>query len=195
MKRLLLVDNYDSFTYNLYQLLQDNAPDTLIDVKRNDCFTLEEAQAYDGLVISPGPGVPEDAGLVLPLIRAAGKEKPILGVCLGLQAICIAYGGALVNIPKVCHGIATEIRTEAGALLFKDLPPSLQAGRYHSWAVDESTLPPCFRVTARDAHNMVMAMEHRAHRVAGVQFHPESILTQYGREMVCNWLQATGLAA
>jgi anthranilate synthase component 2 len=188
MKKLLLVDNYDSFTYNLYQLLRENTTNTNITVLRNDCFELSDTRYYDGFVISPGPGVPEDAGLIIPLIKKAGQNKPILGVCLGLQAICIAYGGTLVNLPKVSHGIATEIRIETDSAMFKNLPQSLHVGRYHSWAVNEKTLPSCFRVTAWDNQNTVMAMDHKEYKVSGVQFHPESILTHYGKDMIRNWI-------
>ncbi len=184
----MLVDNYDSFTYNLYQLLNENTRETDITVMRNDCFELCDTGLYDGFLISPGPGVPEDAGLIVPLIKKNGKNKPILGVCLGLQAICIAYGGTLVNLPKVSHGIATEIRIETDSPIFRNLPQSLHVGRYHSWAVNEKTLPSCFRVTARDMQHTVMAMEHKEYHVSGVQFHPESILTHYGKDMICNWI-------
>ena len=194
MKKLLLVDNYDSFTYNLYQLLKENTRNADVTVLRNNRFTLDDTNAYDGFVISPGPGVPENAGLIIPLIQTAGKTKPVFGVCLGLQAISIAYGGSLINIPSVCHGISTKVHVTTSSSLFKDLPASLQVGRYHSWAVDETTLPSCFSVTARDELNIIMAMEHKEHQVSGVQFHPESILTQHGKEMICNWINNCGFA-
>lgn len=190
MKKILLIDNYDSFTYNLFQLLNENAKDTEIKVLRNDCFTLDQIDEYDGLIISPGPGLPEDAGLIVPIIQEFGKVKPILGVCLGHQAIGVAYGGTLINIPKVCHGISTKIQTRYNTTLFDNLPSSFQVGRYHSWVVNEDTLPSCLRITARDDNDMVMAMEHKEYKVTGVQFHPESVLTEYGKEMICNWINS-----
>lgn len=190
MKNFLLIDNYDSFTYNLYQLIKENNEGIDINVIRNDCFTLNDIEQYDALIISPGPGVPEDAGLIVPVIKEFGKYKPILGVCLGHQAIGVAYGGSLINIDKVYHGVSSEIRVKENVSIFNNLPDSFQVGRYHSWVVNEETLPGCLRITARDDNKMVMAMEHTEFKVTGVQFHPESILTEFGKEMICNWINS-----
>lgn len=188
MRNFLLIDNYDSFTYNLYQLIKENVEDVNVTVLRNDCFDMNEVEKYDGLIISPGPGVPEDAGLIVPIIRKYGSRIPILGVCLGHQAIGVAFGGTLTNIENVCHGISTSIVADQDCPLFHCLPESFNVGRYHSWVVNEETLPSCLRITARDDQNLVMAMEHKDYKVTGVQFHPESILTEYGKEMICNWV-------
>ncbi len=186
--KILLVDNYDSFTYNLYHLLKKCSPYP-VTVARNDEITVEEAEAYDKIVISPGPGIPEEAGLTLGLIQAYAGKKKILGVCLGHQAIAVAMGGKLVNMDKVHHASTSDVLLdEDPGRLFADLPRSFSVGRYHSWTVDEAHLPSCLRVTARDEEGGIMALEHREFAITGVQFHPESILTEHGENMVKNWL-------
>jgi anthranilate synthase component II len=186
--KILVFDNYDSFTYNLVHLIEKITEDT-VDVFRNDKMNLDDIALYDRIVLSPGPGIPSEAGLLLPLIRRYATQKPILGVCLGHQAIAEAFGGKLTNLETVYHGVATEIQTNAErGKLFSDFPEVFTAGRYHSWVVDEDSLPKDLRVTARDANNQIMAMEHTTFPVAGVQFHPESIMTEHGELLLRNFL-------
>jgi anthranilate synthase component 2 len=187
MSRVLIFDNYDSFTYNLVHLTEmvTNIP---IDVYRNDQLTLDDVEKYSHIILSPGPGIPEEAGLLLPLIRRYTDTKKILGVCLGHQAIAEALGGKLINLEKVYHGVATTLHIEKEAgFLFQNLPDQFKIGRYHSWVADEKTLPNMLRVTARDQSNQIMAIEHAHRPVVGVQFHPESILTEYGADLLRNF--------
>ncbi|MEO7210909.1 MAG: aminodeoxychorismate/anthranilate synthase component II [Chitinophagaceae bacterium] len=189
--KILVFDNYDSFTYNLVHLIE-KILHAKVDVVRNDQITLEEVDAYDKIILSPGPGIPSEAGLLLPLIKKYHATKPILGVCLGHQAIAEALGGSLINLEDVFHGIATPVqiinRPEDGNDIFKNIPDTFEAGRYHSWIVDEKTLPAELIVTAKDQHNLIMAFRHKTFQLYGVQFHPESILTPCGEQIIRNWL-------
>ena len=187
-KKILVIDNYDSFTYNLVHLLQELKQDYV--VIRNDKFALEDVAAYDKILLSPGPGIPEEAGLLLDVIRAYAATKSILGICLGQQAIAEVFGGRLFNMPKPLHGIATDIIvTDNAELLFKDFPRDSKIGRYHSWAVEKSSLPDCLTVTAEDPDGMIMALAHKTYDVRGMQFHPESILTTNGKLLIENWIK------
>lgn len=185
--KILVFDNYDSFTYNLVHLVE-KLTHTSVDVFRNDQIALEDIQAYDKIILSPGPGVPQEAGLLLEVIKAYAPSKSILGVCLGHQAIGQAFGGKLINLDTVYHGVATPCTLMLHAPLFKDLPASIAVGRYHSWIVADENLPEVLEVTARDANNYIMAMQHKIYDVQGVQFHPESILTPDGETIIKNWL-------
>jgi len=187
--KIMVLDNYDSFTYNLVHILKELTGQT-VDVFRNDEITLEEAAAYDKLIISPGPGVPDEAGITKKLIGQYGPSKSILGVCLGCQAIAEVFGGSLTNLDKVYHGVKTEIIvTDKGDKLFTDVPAKFEAGRYHSWVVNEKDLPSVLRITATDDEGMIMAISHTEYDVKGVQFHPESVMTDYGKKILSNWLE------
>lgn len=183
---ILLLDNYDSFTYNLYHYLLDFTAD--VTVKRNDEISAKEAEAFSHIVLSPGPGLPKNAGVLMDLITHLAKDASILGVCLGMQALAEHFGGTLYNQQTVKHGVTTEIQTEEDSQLFKGLPTNIEVGLYHSWAIDETTLPSAFQITARSKQNVLMAIEHRTLPICGVQFHPESILTQHGKQIIGNWL-------
>ena len=194
MKRLLVLDNYDSFTYNLVHLAKEILGET-VDVYRNDAITLEEVSAYDRILLSPGPGIPEEAGILLPLIRTFASTKSLFGVCLGHQAIGEAFGGRLTNLDKVYHGVATEIELcpDLGFSVnhndwFMGFQHKLEVGRYHSWIVSRQNFPSELESTAFDEQGMVMALRHRSYDVQGVQFHPESVLTPNGKKMLENWL-------
>lgn len=186
--KIMVLDNYDSFTYNLVHILKDlNGGD--IDVFRNDGISVDDATAYEKIVISPGPGVPDEAGITKSLISALGPSRSILGVCLGCQAIAEAFGGSLINLENVFHGVKTGITvTDETDRIFTEVPSVFEAGRYHSWVVNEKDLPDCLQVTARDPSGMIMALAHRDYDVKGVQFHPESIMTGFGRRILQNWL-------
>ncbi len=186
--KILIIDNYDSFTYNLVHLV--NEIGLQCDVWRNDQFKLEDVDAYDKIILSPGPGIPSEAGLLLDVIKKYAPTKSIFGVCLGQQAIAEAFGGSLYNLKQPMHGIATPITiTDDKEKLFTDLPHTFNVGRYHSWVVDEKAIPDELTVTAIDeVDNSAMAIRHKQYDVRGVQFHPESILTEYGKEMMKNWL-------
>jgi len=184
---ILIIDNYDSFTYNLVHLV--NELGLQCEVWRNDKFALEDVDAFDKIILSPGPGIPSEAGLLLDVIEKYAPTKSIFGVCLGQQAIAEVFGGSLYNLSQPMHGIATPIKvTDKSEQLFKNLPESFKVGRYHSWVVSNN-LPETLHVTAIDeADNSIMALSHKEYDVRGVQFHPESILTEYGKEMMGNWL-------
>lgn len=186
-KKVLVIDNYDSFTYNLVHLVNELGRD--VEVWRNDKFELANVEQYDKILLSPGPGIPEEAGLLLDVIRTYAPTKSILGVCLGQQAIAEAFGGSLLNLGRPMHGIATPITVlDKGELLFKDCPEIIKVGRYHSWVVNNNGLPDCFVATASDDTGEIMALRHKTLDVRGVQFHPESVLTEYGKQMMQNWL-------
>ncbi len=186
--KILVLDNYDSFTYNLVQYVQELIGHK-VDVFRNDAISLDEVDAYDKIILSPGPGLPKDAGIMPELIKRYAPTKEILGVCLGHQAIGEAFGGTLHNIEKVYHGVATPIEVVDGnALLFRGLPNNIEVGRYHSWIVERPNLPEDLQITAVDEHGAIMAMKHRKYNVRGVQFHPESVLTPMGKAMLRNFL-------
>jgi anthranilate synthase component II len=189
MARILIIDNYDSFTYNLVHYVNEyNQHQT--DVFRNDQIDLAEIEKYDGILLSPGPGIPSEAGRLLEIIDTYKDRKRIFGVCLGLQAIAEVFGGSLLNTKKVYHGVATTIILQKpGHYLFDGLPDNFQGGRYHSWVVKRETAPSCLHIDALDEENYIMAMSHNELDVCGVQFHPESILTPRGKEIVFNWLK------
>jgi anthranilate synthase component 2 len=189
MANILIVDNYDSFTYNLVQAVRDSG-NYKIDVILNDEVPLCNADGYDGIILSPGPGVPSEAGLLKPLIKKYGSAKRIFGVCLGQQAIAEVFGGTLTNLSTVYHGVATPVMlSEPRHYLFEGLPATIEAGRYHSWVVDNNTLPDCFKVEAVDKNGQIMALSHKNFDICSVQFHPESILTPYGINIISNWLK------
>jgi anthranilate synthase component 2 len=186
---ILVIDNYDSFTYNLVHAIK-KISGLPVDVYRNDEISLEEIEKYDKIVLSPGPGLPEEAGLLLDIIKKFAPTKKILGVCLGHQAIGEAFGGTLHNMKKVLHGIATPVElTETKSLLFDGLPETFDVGRYHSWIVKKEDLPDCFEVTSYDSDGFIMSMKHKDFDVEGVQFHPESVLTPLGEKIIENWLK------
>jgi anthranilate synthase component 2 len=186
--KCLLFDNYDSFTYNLYHILYELGAET--DVRRNDKISLDEVEAYDKIVLSPGPGIPSEAGLLLPLIERYAPTKSILGVCLGEQAIGEVFGAKLLNLKDVYHGVCSDIRVLTKDPLFDGLQPAFRAGRYHSWVVSKDGFPECLEITAVDAEaGYIMGIRHRRHNVRGIQFHPESILTPQGRTIIENWLK------
>jgi len=186
--KLLVFDNYDSFTYNLVHIVK-KLGFTDVEVHRNDRISLEEINRFDKIILSPGPGVPSESGILLELIKTYASSKSIFGVCLGVQAIAEAFGGSLLNLPQVYHGIASEVSIFDDEVLFRNLPETITAGRYHSWVVNDSTLPPCLQVTAKDEQGTIMALKHRTLDVRGVQFHPESVLTPLGEQILKNWLK------
>lgn len=186
---ILVFDNYDSFTYNLVHLVKSIVPDN-VDVFRNDEIPLEKVKEYDKIILSPGPGIPSEAGLLLPLIREYAPTKSILGVCLGHQAIAEAFGGTLINLSTVFHGVATPINiTNKDSRLLKGLPDNIKVGRYHSWIVSEDSFPEELEVTAVDENGYIMGLQHKTFDVQGVQFHPESVLTPDGEMILRNWLE------
>jgi anthranilate synthase component 2 len=186
--KILVLDNYDSFNYNLVQLIKEQSNAT-VEVFRNNEISLEAVKAYDKILLSPGPGIPSESGLLLPLIKEYAATKSIFGVCLGQQAIAEAFGGSLTNLSKVYHGVATPIELIAESTLFDGLPKKFNVGRYHSWVVNESELPAALKVTSKDADGYIMSLEHREYDVKGVQYHPESVLTPEGAKIIGNWLK------
>jgi anthranilate synthase component 2 len=193
-RRVLLIDNYDSFTYNLYQYLAELG--ATVTVVRNDAITVEEAQALqpDLVVISPGPGVPRDSGISIDLIRALGPTTPILGVCLGHQAIAEAFGGVVTRAPELMHGKASDIQHD-GSGVFDGLPSPFSAIRYHSLCAAPEAIPDSLEVTARTRSGVIMGLRHKQYPVYGVQFHPESILTEHGKDLLRNFLEMERVAA
>jgi anthranilate synthase component 2 len=187
-KKVLVIDNYDSFTYNLVHLVNELGRD--VEVWRNDKFELADVAQYDKILLSPGPGIPEEAGLLLDVIKTYAPTKSIFGVCLGQQAIAEAFGGSLLNLGRPMHGIATPITVlDEQEVLFKDCPSVINVGRYHSWVVSNYGFPDCLKITARDETDEIMALRHMELDVRGVQFHPESVLTDHGKQMMKNWLE------
>jgi anthranilate synthase component 2 len=203
--KVLVFDNYDSFTYNLVHLVEKILGEKP-DVVRNDEIPLEQVAVYDKIILSPGPGIPSEAGLLLPLIKEYADRKSILGVCLGHQAIGEAFGGKLVNLSTVYHGVATPVSILTKEIngretqtfsklhttrqdLFRDMPETIPVGRYHSWVVADESFPEELEITARDANGYIMALQHKQYDVQGVQFHPESVLTPDGETILRNWLQ------
>ncbi len=186
--KILVIDNYDSFTYNLVHAIK-KISGLPVDVFRNDEIGLGEIDKYDKIVLSPGPGIPEEAGLLLDIIKSYAPRKSMLGVCLGHQAIGEAFGGRLLNMNKVLHGMGTPIKlTSHPSVLFKGLPTQFDVGRYHSWILEKEFLPGCFEITSIDEEGMIMSIRHKTMDVEGVQFHPESVLTPLGERMIENWL-------
>lgn len=190
--KILIFDNYDSFTYNLVHVVE-KIIHAKVDVFRNDKISLEDINKYDKIILSPGPGLPCESGLLLPLIKEYASSKSILGVCLGQQAIGEVFGGKLINLKEVYHGVATKIKVDEQRILFendifKSLPKELEVGRYHSWIVDKNNFPNELEITATDENGYVMGLRHKTFDVQGVQFHPESVLTPDGEKMMRNWL-------
>lgn len=186
--KVLVFDNYDSFTYNLVQIIE-RVLNEKVDVFRNDEISLKEIGKYDKIVLSPGPGIPEEAGILLDLIKEYASTKSILGVCLGQQAIAEAFGGSLINLSEIFHGVATTAElVKKDTKLFRNLSSGLEVGRYHSWAVNPDSFPEELEITAVDNDGMIMALQHKTYDVHGVQFHPESILTPDGEIIIKNFL-------
>lgn len=186
--KILVFDNYDSFTYNLVQMIEKIVKHP-VDVFRNDQITLEEIEKYDKIILSPGPGIPEEAGILLDVIKKFAPTKSILGVCLGQQAIAEAFGGSLINLSEIYHGVATPSTTlKADAKLFQNLPKEIEVGRYHSWVVNTEDFPSDLEITAVDNQGMIMALQHKTYDVHAVQFHPESILTPDGATIIRNFI-------
>lgn len=184
--KIVIIDNYDSFTYNLSHLVKEAGAE--VTVLRNDQFQMEELEQFDKILLSPGPGVPQEAGLLLEVIRNYAGRKPILGVCLGEQAIGEVFGGKLINLTEVYHGIQSPVKIIAADYLFHGLPEEIPVGRYHSWVVDTDGLPECLQITAVSQEGYIMALRHKTMDVHGIQFHPESVLTPDGKQMIRNWL-------
>ncbi len=186
-ERVVIIDNYDSFTYNFAHLVKQLG--AKVEVFRNDQFTLNQLERFTKIILSPGPGIPEEAGLLMDVIRTYAGRKPMLGVCLGHQAIAEVFGGKLVNLKEVYHGIATEGTQFGNDPIFSGLPKRIVMGRYHSWVVDRAGFPDCLEVTAMSDDGQIMALRHRNYNIHGIQFHPESVLTPEGATIVRNWLQ------
>lgn len=186
-KPVLVIDNYDSFTYNLVHLLQELNYE--YEVVRNDKFDIDYVNQFDKILLSPGPGIPEEAGLLMEVIRKYAATKSILGICLGQQAIAEVFGGSLYNMPKPLHGISTPIEiVDTNEPLFQNFPSDSKIGRYHSWAVSPEGLPEVLKITAVDSDGVIMALTHTEYDVKGMQFHPESVLTDNGKTLIANWL-------
>lgn len=186
---ILLIDNYDSFSYNLYQLIGEI--DDNIKVIRNDELTVDEIKALrpSRIILSPGPGRPEDAGVIIDVVKKLGSEIPILGVCLGHQAICAAFGATVTYAKQLMHGKQSDAELNTDTLLFKNCPETAPVARYHSLAADEKTMPDCLMVTAKTADGEIMAVQHKEYKIYGVQFHPESIMTPDGKQMLTNFIK------
>ena len=187
MTKILVIDNYDSFTYNLVHFLEELNCEVV--VKRNDQLLLGDVEAFDKIVMSPGPGIPDEAGLLKEIIAKYAPTKSIFGVCLGQQAIAEVFGGTLINLDKVYHGIATKIKITKEDPLFNDIPNEIEVGRYHSWVVDPN-LPDVLEATSIDENGQIMSLRHKSYNVCAVQFHPESVLTPYGKKILENWLKS-----
>ncbi len=184
--KIVVIDNYDSFTYNLVHLVREFGVE--VDVKRNDQFALSELEPYDRIILSPGPGIPSEAGLLLDVIKTYAGKKPMLGVCLGHQAIGEVFGAKLENLKEVYHGVATPIDIVADDVLFDGLPRSIEVGRYHSWVISHEGFPDSLEITAESAEHQIMAVRHKTLNIRGIQFHPESVLTPDGHKIIDNWL-------
>lgn len=188
MKKILVLDNYDSFTYNLVHYIEANESYE-VDVFRNDEISLDEVDKYDTIVLSPGPGLPEEAGILKELIKRYAPTKKILGVCLGMQAIGEVYGGKLENLNNVYHGVATDLSViDSSDLIYKGLPQNFKVGRYHSWVISKENFPAELTITAVEENNQIMSLKHKDYKLYGVQYHPESILTEHGKEIINNFL-------
>ena len=186
---ILVIDNYDSFTYNLVHILRELGYSDTMRIVRNDQFELDEVEDFDNILLSPGPGVPKDAGLMPQVIKRYAPSKNILGVCLGHQAIGEAFGSELLNLPKVYHGIVTNIEVKGEDRLFEGIPSSYRVCRYHSWVIDKEKVGADLEVTSVAENGNIMSVKHRAYNVRGVQFHPESIMTEHGKKLIENWLE------
>jgi len=185
--KIVIIDNYDSFTYNLSHLVKELGAE--VSVLRNDCFEVGQLEPFDKIILSPGPGIPREAGLLMDVIRAYAGCKPMLGVCLGHQAIGEVFGAKLLNLSDVYHGVQTEGNQFGNDPMFKGLSERLLMGRYHSWVVSQDGFPDCLEVTATSDDGQIMAMRHRSFDIRGIQFHPESVLTPNGRNIMDNWLK------
>lgn len=185
--KILVLDNYDSFTYNLVQMIEQIIG-AEVDVFRNDKIALEDINNYDKIILSPGPGIPEEAGILLDVIKKYAPTKSIFGVCLGQQAIAEAFGGSLINLSEIYHGVATEAKQVSDHILFNNLPETLEVGRYHSWAVNPDDFPTVLEITSIDNNGMIMSLKHKTYDVHAVQYHPESILTPKGKLIIENFL-------
>ena len=186
--KILVLDNYDSFTYNLVQMIEEIICGK-VDVFRNDQISLDDVDRYDKIILSPGPGIPEEAGILLDLIKKYAPTKSMLGVCLGQQAIAEAFGGSLINLSEIYHGVATESTKVSEHRIFQNLPDMLEVGRYHSWAVNPEDFPEELEITSIDKNGMIMSLKHKIYNVHAVQFHPESILTPDGKQILENFLK------
>ncbi len=187
MGEILVLDNYDSFTYNLVHYLKELTEDKVF-VCRNDKISLQGVDEFDRIILSPGPGIPDDAVILKELISRYAPTKKILGVCLGMQAIAEVFGGELINCNEVYHGVAMNTKVIDDDILFRDIPKEIMVGRYHSWLVSNDSLPSCLKATSVDDAEQIMSLKHKEYDVRGVQFHPESILTEHGKKMIDNWL-------
>ncbi len=185
--KIVIIDNYDSFTYNLAHLVK--ALGAEVTVYRNDQFTLNQLEPFDKIILSPGPGIPSEAGLLLQVIKEYAGRKPMLGVCLGHQAIGEAFGGSLTNLSEVYHGIASTITHFGNDPIFQGIDHHFEVGRYHSWVVDKENFPDCLEITAESEEGQIMALKHKNYNIHGIQFHPESVLTPEGKTMIKNWLE------
>lgn len=185
--KIAIIDNYDSFTYNLSHLVKELGAE--VSVMRNDQFAMNDLQAYDKIILSPGPGIPSEAGLLLDVIRTYAGKKPMLGVCLGHQAIGEVFGAELTNLSEVYHGVQTEGTQLGNDPIFATLPERIAMGRYHSWVVSRDHFPQCLEITALSDDGMIMALRHKQYNIHGIQFHPESVLTPQGRTIIDNWLK------
>lgn len=184
--KVVLIDNYDSFTYNLYHLLRELKVE--VTVYRNDQFDLKDLASFDKIMLSPGPGIPTEAGLLMQVIKEYAGKKPILGICLGEQAIGESFGGTLVNLSDVFHGVQTPAHIVVDDYIFEGLSKDILVGRYHSWVVDADSIPACLEITATSDEGQVMALRHKDMDIRGIQFHPESVLTPDGKRMIQNWV-------
>ncbi len=188
MNNVLIIDNYDSFTFNLVHAVEEITGSKAA-IKKNDLLTINEVERFDHIILSPGPGLPEEAGLLKSIIETYHSTKKIFGVCLGLQAIAEVYGCKLKNLKQVYHGIKSEITITKTSKLYNGLPQKIEAGRYHSWVIDEETLVQELHVTSRDSHGQIMSIEHQSDKVYAVQYHPESIMTPVGNQILENFLK------
>ena len=187
LMKIVIIDNYDSFTYNLSHLVKELGAE--VTVLRNDKFQLAELEKFDKIILSPGPGIPSEAGLLLDVIRTYAGKKPILGVCLGHQAIGEVFGGKLTNLSSVFHGVANPTHICADDYIFSSLDRIIEVGRYHSWVVDTDGLPSCLEVTSTSPEGYIMSLRHREYDIRGIQYHPESVLTPAGKTIIRNWLE------
>ena len=185
--KIVIIDNYDSFTYNLSHLVKELGAE--VTVYRNDKFEMQQLEAFDKIILSPGPGIPSEAGLLLDVIKTFAGRKPILGVCLGHQAIGEVFGGTLTNLKDVYHGVATPVTITADDYLFEGLGKTFEVGRYHSWVVDAEGFPECLEVTSVSEEGFIMSLRHRQYDIRGIQYHPESVLTPGGKTIIKNWLR------
>ena len=185
--KIVIIDNYDSFTYNLSHLVKELGCE--VTVYRNDQFDMDAIEPFDKIILSPGPGIPCEAGQLLNVIHQYAGKKPILGVCLGHQAIGEAFGAGLENLSEVFHGVATPIKVTTDDYLFQDLPDQLEVGRYHSWVIRHEGLPDCLEVTSLSDEGHIMSIRHKHFDIRGIQFHPESVLTRDGKQMIMNWIK------